>query len=75
MAQRLLTVSAPQDRHDYISSRLTVARISVLRLILLACFTKAMQSQAPAPKLDPEMKKSTLLVSQRTAKESTSSDR
>ena len=52
-----LSVSVPQNNSDFIPRRLIMQRISVLLLLLVACFSTAMRGQAPAPKPDPALKK------------------
>jgi len=57
IAPSFLRVSAPQEKHTYISRRVAMLRISVFALVLVVCFATALQAQAPAPKPGPEVKK------------------
>ena len=61
-ARFFLTVSDPQQNHNFISRRLIMQRISALLFLLVFCFATAMQAQAPALKPDPELMKLSVLV-------------
>jgi hypothetical protein len=56
-ARFFLTVSDPQQNHNFILRRILMARTIALLFLLAFCFATAMRAQAPAPKPDPEVKK------------------
>ena len=61
-ARLFLKGSFPQENHNFISRRLIMKRITVLLLVLVACFATVMQAQTPAPKPDPALKKLAVFV-------------
>jgi hypothetical protein len=60
-ARFFLTVSVPQENHNFISRRLIMKRLSILLLLLVFCST-AVQAQAQASKPAPEPKKLSVIV-------------